>query len=269
MAFFQNVFDQEYQGFLVLADRRLSPTFKVPPNRNLQSKQVAWNMGPYDLSAGSDLKLNFSWDPENRAWCSVSIDVSGADVSATAASEVASKLNADATFSSMLKASVDQSGRLTLTRDSKRQNLKYYFGNSGAEVQIGLNKEAGVAEMPEYFGRHTVSNVGKFSDCVGMLVRLDETDPVDRDVISSAGLDPDSMKEDWELLRGRGSGLFTFQKLTVDGSDRITEIIEYPAGSVAGDFARKIKYVYSGSKTNPSQVTEVPYVLQDSDLVTP
>ena len=77
------------------------------------------------------------------------------------------------------------------------------------------------------------------------------------------------MKEDWELLRGRASGLFTFQKMTVDSSDRITQIIEYPAGAVAGDFARKIQYVYSGSNTNPIQVTEIPHVLQDGDLVTP
>jgi hypothetical protein len=77
------------------------------------------------------------------------------------------------------------------------------------------------------------------------------------------------MKEDWQLLRGRSSGLFTFQKLTVDGSDRITQIIEYPAGALAGDFARKINYTYNGSNTNPSKVTEIPYVLADGDLVTP
>jgi hypothetical protein len=49
----------------------------------------------------------------------------------------------------------------------------------------------------------------------------------------------------------------------------LTQIIEYPAGAVAGDFARKINYTYSGGNTNPSKVTEVPYVLSNGDLVTP
>jgi hypothetical protein len=57
--------------------------------------------------------------------------------------------------------------------------------------------------------------------------------------------------------------------LTVDGSDRITQIIEYPAGAVEGDFARKINYTYTSANTNPSTITEIPYVLTDSDLVNP
>jgi hypothetical protein len=268
MAFFQNVFDQEYQGFLSLADRRLAPTFKVAPNRNAQSKQVAWNSGPYDLSSDTDLELNFSWDPEHKTWCSISIDVSGANPSETNGYEVAAKLNANDTFSSMFVASV-QSGDLIVTKDSKRQNLKFYFGNVGAEKHLGFNKRAGVAELPEFFDRHTIDNVNNFPDSAGMLIRLDESGEVDRAIIESAGFDPDAMQADWQLLRGRASGLFTFQKLTVDESDRITEIIEYPAGALVGDFARKIQYVYSGSNTNPSQVTEIPYVLQSGDLVTP
>ena len=268
MAFFQNVFDQEYQGFLSLADRRLAPTFKVAPNRNPQSKQVAWNAGPYDLSSDTDLQLNFSWDPEHKAWCSVSIDVSGSSPAETTGYEVAAKLNADPTFYSMFKATFD-SVNLLVTKDSKRQNLKFYFGNDGAEKQLGFNKQAGIAELPEFFDRHTIANIGNFSDSAGMLIRLDEESELDRSIIENAGLNPDEMKADWQLLKGRASGLFTFQKLTVDGSDRITQIIEYPAGAVAGDFARKIQYAYSGANTNPNQVTEIPYVLQNGDLVTP
>lgn len=273
MAFFQNVFDQEYQGFLLLSDRKLIPSFKVAPNKNLQSKQVAWNPGPYDLSSGSVLEFNFAWDAEFKNWASLNIDVAGGDPSATTAAEVAAALNANPTFSSMLLASVYgiPGGDSVMVSKvvSKRQSAKFYFGNSGAEAVLCFNKMAPVAELPEYFSRHTVDNVKNYEDSTGLLIRLDESDSIDQAVIQNAGLDPSSMKEDWELLRGRASGIFTFQKLTVDGSDRITQIIEYPAGAVAGDFARKIQYVYSGSNTNPSQVTEIPYVLQSGDLVTP
>jgi hypothetical protein len=267
------LFDQEFQGYLLLADRKLAPTFRIGPNKNLQSRQVAWNAGPYDLSADGTLRFNFAWDAEFKDWVSVSIDVSGADSSATRPYEVATALNADPMFSSMLVASVTNipAGESVLLdrSSSKRQNFRFYFGNSGAEVALGFNKMAPVAELPDYFARHAVSNIRSYEDSMGAVILLDESDPVDQAVIEAAGFDASLMKADWQLLRGRSSGLFTFQKMTVDGSDRITQIIEYPAGSVPGDFARKIQYVYSGSNTNPSQVTEIPCVLQESDLVTP
>lgn len=273
MAFFQNLFDQEFQGSLILADRKLAPTFKVGPNKNLQSKQVAWNAGPYDLSSSGTLTFNFAWDEGFKSWASVDISVAGANPSATTAYEVAAGLNADPIFSSVFSASVTgvPGGKSVMIDKlaSRKQGVRFYFSNTGAERALGFNKMAPVAELPEYFERHTVSNVNQFDDSVGLLIRLDESNEVDRSVISNAGLDPDAMKADWQLIRGRSSGLFTFQKLTVDGSDRISQIIEYPAGAMAGDFARKINYVYAGSNTNPSQVTEVPYVLEEGDLVTP
>jgi hypothetical protein len=273
MAFFQNVFDQEYQGYLVLADRKLSPTFTVKPNMNMQSKQVAWNPGPYDLSSGSLLEFNFCWDPEFKNWSSVSLDVAGADPAATTPLEIVTALNSYPVFSSLLVASlvkVEGSDSVGLSRNpSKKQNFKFYFSNSGAEIALGFNARAGVAELPEYFERHTIENRFEFPDSAGMLIRLDESDPVDQAVIERAGFDPSSMQADWQLMRGRGSGLFTFKKMAVDGSDRITEVIEYPAGALVGDFARKINYTYSGSNRNPNRVTEIPYVLQSSDLISP
>jgi hypothetical protein len=272
MAFFQNLFDQEYQGSLLLSDRKLSPTFKVPSNKNLQSNQVAWNPGPYDFSSSSTLEFNFSWDPEFKNWSSVSIDVAGADPSNTSAYEVASKLNAEPLFSSLFIAKlvkVEGSDSVGVIKNpAKKQNVKLYFGNYGAQTQLGFNKRAGVAELPEYFARHTIQNRFKYDDSVGMLIMLDESDPADQAIIEAAGFVPGDMKADWELLRGR-AGLFTFKKLTVDGSDRITQIIEYPAGAVEGDFARKINYTYTSANTNPSTITEIPYVLTDSDLVNP
>lgn len=91
---------------------------------------------------------------------------------------------------------------------------------------------------------------------------------VEYNVVTDYGLDYTAMKEDYEHLAGR-SGLFNFQNITVDGSDRITQIIEYPAGARAGDFGRKINYTYSGANTKPSQITEIPYQLTSDDLVTP
>jgi len=271
MAFFQNVFDQEFQGYLVLADRKLIPTFKVDPNRNLQSKQVAWNPGPYDLSSGGILEFNFSWDTEFRNWSSISIDVSGSDAANTLAREVVDSLNSDPTFYSMYVASVvmvDDMESVGLSKNPKRkQAFKAYFGNGGAETKLGFNKKAGVAELPEYFSRHTIANRNRYPDSMAHLIRLDETDPVDQAVIEAAGFVPAEMKTDWQLLRGRGSGIFTFQKLTVDSSDRITQIIEYPAGSLPGDFAKKINYTYISTNTNPSSITEIPYVLTDSDML--
>lgn len=271
MAFFINLFDQEYQGYLVLADRKLSPTFKVDPNKNLQSQQIAWNAGPYDLSVDKVLEFNFSWDINFKTWTKVQIDVSGTNPAATSVNEVVSALNSDPMFSSMLIAkSTELEGEesVLLTR-KKSKNFKFYFSNSGAEKHLKFNKNAGFGELPNYFERHTVENANNYADSAGILIKLDETDPVDQAVISSFGYDPLNMKEDWELLEGRGPGLFTFKKSIVDGSGRITETIEYPAGAKVGDFARKIKYTYSGSGANPVQVAEIPYVLQNGDLINP
>jgi hypothetical protein len=273
MAFFQNVFDQEFQGYLVLADRKLIPTFKIAPNKNTQSKQVAWNSGPYDFSSGSVLEFNFSWDPEFRNWSTISIDVSGADPALTKVVEVVDKLNADPMFRSMYVASVvalEGSDTVGISKNpQKKQSFKVYFGNSGAETKLGFNKKAGVSEMPEYFARHTIANRNRYHDSMAQLVKLDVSDPVDQGVIETAGFVVAEMKEDWQLLRGRASGIFTFQKLTVDAFDRITQIIEYPAGALEGDFARKINYTYASTNTKPSSITEIPYTLTSGDLLTP
>jgi hypothetical protein len=272
MPFFQNLFDQEYQGYLVLSDRKLSLTFKVAPNKNLQSKQVAWNPGPYDFSADNILEFNFAWDDEHKNWASASINVAGVNAAATTAQEVVDKLNSDAMFSAMYVASVtklNESDSVLITKNSKKQNAKMYFGNTGAEKKLKFNKNAGVAELPQFFERHTISNRNNYEDSAGMLIKLDVSNSIDQEIIEEAGFSAANMQADWQLLKGRSSGLFTFQKITVDGSDRITQIVEYPAGSVVGDFAKKTQYVYMGSNKNPSQITEVPYVLTSGDLISP
>jgi hypothetical protein len=80
--------------------------------------------------------------------------------------------------------------------------------------------------------------------------------------------DSGSVKEDWQLLAG-SSGIFNSKKITVDDDDRIEEIIEYSTGAAVGAFARKTVYSYTDDNKNPDQIVEMPYLLEEGDLVTP
>lgn len=270
MSFFQNLFNQEFRGTWVLGDRQYSINFVCPPNKNTFDYQYSFNSGPWDFSIDNTLTLNYSWDSDFKNYAQLSINVAGTNPSSTSAPEVVSILNSNSTFSEMYLASVKESCVLIQSKPSRaKQTIRLWISNSGAEKKMRFNKNAGVAELPVYFEKHTIENRFQ-TDSIGQLILLDETDlDVDVPIIESAGFVAANMKEDWQLVRGRASGLFTFQKITVDGSDRITEVVEYPAGAIEGDFARKIKYVYTGANTNPSQVTEIPYVLGSGDLVTP
>jgi hypothetical protein len=147
----------------------------------------------------------------------------------------------------------------------QRENFKAYINNTSAETVLKFNRYAGVAELPDYFARHTIANRLTYTDSLGCLVQLSQ--PTDNTIITDAGLST-SPKADYELLHGR-SGLFMFNKQTVDSSSRVTQKIEYPAGAVAGDMAKKTTYSYTGAKTEPDTIAEIPYVLQSSDLITP
>lgn len=296
MSYFQNPFHEEFRGNWVLGDRQLSLVFACPPNTGRGSETVvSWKHENYDLS-GNDadsnskayLTLVFAMGGlEFKNWAEVSVDVSGATASDTTAYEIVTKLNVDSQFSNYFIASVvkgNNKNYVSIKQKLPAIKLKFYVKNGGAEVALRFNERAGLAELPTYFIRHTVDESSRnvFPDAQNMLVYLNPTgwsslgDNVAGDVIAlatdskgkSLNLDPTTIQEDWQLLRGR-SGLFTFKKITVDVSDRITEIIEYQAGAVAGDFARKTLYCYSGDDTNPSSIAEIPYVLTDSDLITP
>lgn len=270
MSFFQNLFNQEFRGTWVLGDRQYSINFTCPANKNSFDYQYAFNPGPWDFSADNTLVLNYAWDVDFKNYAQLSINIAGSNPASTTAAEVVAILNSNATFSEMYSASVKDSSLLIQSKFSRpKKNIRLWISNSGAEKKMRFNKNAGVAELPEYFKKHTIQNRFE-ADSIGQLILLDETDvAVDIPIIESAGFVPGNMKEDWQLVRGRASGLFTFQKITVDVSDRISEIIEYPAGAIEGDFARKIKYVYNGANTNPSQITEIPYVLTSGDLIAP
>lgn len=284
--FFQNVFDSEFVGNWVLGDRQYVVEFRCPPNTNKSNYQLAWNLEPYDFSVVNTLTINYAWDVDFKNYSALTINVAGASPAVTTAAEVAANLNANATFAEMFVAAVqpnplltDRDGPflsanpsrsvlITAKRGRVKPNIRVWITNTGAEEKLRFNKKAGVSEMPLYMERHTIAERFNFPDSVGMLILLDETDPVDQAIIEDAGFVPADMLEDWELLAGR-SGLFTFKKQTVDGSNRVTEIIEYPAGAKVGDFAKKTTNVYTGANTFPSEVTEIPYVLTSGDLITP
>jgi len=268
MSFFQNLFNSEFRGNWNLDDKKYSLTFACPANVNSSNFQSTYNVGPWNLSGIETLTLNYAYDPEFKNYSALSIDVSGTNSSATTANEVCNKLNSDETFASMFIASIKGFSVLIAAKSNRNKSeIKLWISNSGAEQSLGFNKKAGVSEMPSYFARHTIENRFNFSDSAGQLILLDENDPIDQKIIENAGLSPYGMRQDWELIAGKASGLFTCQKLTIDNQDRITQIIEYPTGSAVGAFARKINYVYSGSNINPDIVTEIPHVLSSNDLV--
>lgn len=273
--FYQNPFDQEFQGYLQVVDKRAAITYVVPANVNKSDAQLAWNIGPYDFSTDTNLTINYAHDNSPKNWAALTINVAGATPAATTALEVVTILNADATFSEMFLAETrPMSGGETVFIRAKpgrvKKVIKVYFSNTGAEKHLRFNKRAGVAELPSYFARHTVENRFNFEDSVGLLIQLDQTDAaVDQPIIEDAGFDPANMLEDWELLEGRSTNVFTFKKQTVDGSSRVTQIIEYGAGAKVGDLAVKTTMTYTGAQTAPDQICKIPYVLQSGDLVTP
>jgi hypothetical protein len=220
--------------------------------------------------------------------------------SAVTATEIMTSLNADATFSgkftASLKSSPFSSGspRLQITQNMPVERCKFYIKNGAAEDAIGFNARAGIDQLPDFFNRHTIANRwfvdGPTTNAVpnvdgqNMLIKLAPTGinvgnfNVDALLINyavdnngkSLGYNPTVALKNWELLRGR-AGYFMFTKNTVDANTppRITDTIQYPAGAKVGDFAKKITYVYTGTNAAPDQITEYPYVLTSSDLLTP
>lgn len=209
--------------------------------------------------------------------------------SAMKPAEIVAIMNADPTFSTFFTASLHKGNsgfinRIVFTQKLETSRMKFIVLNSGAETVLGFNARAGVAQLPIYFAKCKIwgGSMTDPSDGNNSLILLDPSNSggsssVDDDIIDNAvnargeslELDSSTMKADWELLGGRASGLFSFQKQTVDGNDRVTEIIEYPAGAQVGDFARKIKYTYTSTNKNPDTITKIPYVLTSGDLITP
>jgi hypothetical protein len=290
MSFFQNPFNEDFEGNWLLADRKHIPKFVVKRNAGRGAEVViSHGNDPYNLS-GNDSDgaakniLNICFCLHNtKNWATMSVDVTtnASNINAVTNQEISNSLNANALFNERFIATIgsfDDSTkpRLTIRQKKPVTEFKFYIKNGQAEDQIKFNAKAGVSELPIYFNRHTISNRFNFEDSEGLLVYLNPSLNVDSGVINNAvdfrgnslGYSSASVTPDWKLLEGR-SGLFIFSKITVDGSDRVTSKIEYSAGSKEGDLAKKITYTYTGANKTPSTVAEIPYTLISSDLITP
>lgn len=274
MSFFQNVFAQEYQGYFNTGnDRQYSLTFKIAANQNTQDFTYSWNHDPFDFSFYNTIKINYAWDEEFRNWSSLEINISGLNSSEVTAYEVVSSLNEDATFASMFEARVSKNGiknhvLIVAKQNRPKRIVKMYISNTSAERILRFNKKAPVGEIMSFFSRDTIDNRFTFPLSLAHLIELDPEDEFDAYIISEAGFNPTSPKADWELLRGRASGIYDFKKQTLDGSGRVVEKIEYPAGALVGDISRKTIYTFTSTNIEPDKIFQIPHVLINDDLIT-
>lgn len=280
MPFFQNVFENDFIGHLLLDDRQYVLDFKVPANINRPVYMFAWADPPYNTVGKTTLTINYSIDA-GRAFYALACTLTSG--TAQTSDQIATDLNANTNFAALFEAKVspDRNSirRLLIQAKLERQNreaFKAYITNSSAETVLRFNSKAGVAELPSYFSRHTIANFrdygpygsNAYPDSQGCLIQL--TQPTDNWYITNAGLSTTAQK-DWQLLRGRSQS-FKFKIISTDSgnSHRIDSIIEFPAGAKAGDLARKTEYIYNGgnSTSQPNYTFEVPYVLTSGDLTT-
>ena len=277
MPFYQNLFDQEFRGNLPLGGQRLDIVYKVLANPNGGDPKLALNAEPYNFSATTDanLTIRYSLDKDFRYFHTLDISLT----SLTKASEVVNELNSDATFATHWEASVHSmpNGKTVKVQAKKsRDRIRWYCENVGAEEALGFNANASVEELPSYFDRHIVnksaaseySKAGATEQLVKLAPGAAAELAIIRDRVSNSSWSASDLKDDWELLEGK-SGLFHFQKNTLDGAGRITTKIEYPAGAGAGDLSKKTVYTYSGTLTNPVSIWEMVYTLSSGDLITP
>lgn len=264
MPYFQNVSSSEFIGVYVISDRKYSKDYRIKANPNT-SMLMRSQAGPFDLSTTNLFVIKYSPDAGNN-WYPITITLTSG--SAQTSADVCNDLNLDSNFSTMFSAS-DQNGCVLIRAlTSANHTFRAYIPNianpadasTSAEKELLFNFKAPVMEMPSYFSRYAIGNMPG-----ALLVQLTQSD--ENFVITNAGLST-TPKADWQFLEGT-SGLFTFKKQTVDGSDRVTAIIEYPCGAKAGDLGKKTTFTYSGGNTSPSTIAEIPYTLASGDLITP
>lgn len=263
--FFQNVFDSEFVGSMIYSDRQYNLTFRIPANKNRTDLMICWNEGPFNLSGNNVLTINFSLD--NVYYSPISVTLTNS--SSVTAETIVNTLNADATFSAWFTASTYNDYKQVAIKSIKpKVAIKVYISNSSAETIMRFNKRASVRELPSYYLRHTISNAANYTDSVGMLIRLDESNSVDQAIITAAGFTPSAMKADWQLLASKSES-FLFEKRVYDGQNRLSYILTFPAGAAEGNLAKKTVYKYIGyNSTTIDRILEIPYVLTSSDVAT-
>ena len=272
MSFFMNVFDFEFRGSLLTADRQYTPTFKCTANVNRPDYTLSGNAEPYDLSTNNTLTLSFCFDSQFLNYANVSVNVAGATPAATTAAEVVAALNANNTFSSFFVAQTfttnmyNLTGKKILIKSVKpKSNFKAYVVNSSAEAEIGFNKNAPICELPSYFERYAIQNRFDYPDLVERLLLLDTGNSIEAGYIDAAGFNSSSPSADWELLKGANDQYMFTKRVYTSGV--IQSEIKYPAGAVLGDAAFKTVYEYSGSDL--ISIFQIPHVIASGDLITP
>lgn len=285
MPFFQNPFNEDFEGNWLLADRQHIPKFVIKSNTGRASEHVnSWKNGPYDLS-GNDLVgdpsaiLKICFSLHNRKnWATLEIDLTTAAASSSAVTEqeVVASLNLHALFNERFSASVNNKN-IIIRQKKPITDFKFYIINGQAEEKIGFNARAGIAELPTYFSRHTLDNRFLFEDSVAALIELDPSgNDVHAALIDNAldahgvslGYNSSIIQEDWQLLKGR-SGLFQFTKGPSNNAvDSTSTTILYHAGAKVGDLAKKI-VVQKDAGGLIVKEFEIPYTLISGDLITP
>ena len=273
MSFFQNVFDFEFRPSLLGADRQYSMSWKLPANANRSDYMLSGNAETFDFSSLNQLTINYAYDPAFQNYSSLTVNVAGTTPSQTKAIEVVTLLNSNALFASLFTASLYPSTTLPGSANKilvkglrSKGNFRAYVSNTGAEQIIQFNKYAPIKELPSYFERYDINERFNYPT-IGpdRVILLNPANSYEASLIDAAGFDSSSPKADWQLLQGLNEA-YWFYKRTYAGGVIASEI-KYPAGAVAGDLAKKTQYQYSGSDL--VGVTEIPYVLQSRDLITP
>lgn len=294
MPFYQNPFFEDFEGTWILGghlDQQI--VFKVPRNAGRDDRMVvAWNDAPFDLS-GADadgnanryLNIRFSLSSNFQGWALLTVDLG---TSSTATNlEVVNTLNANTEFAAWFAAQRNVlTGKVEIRALLPDLRIRFFVVNGGAEEKLGFNARAGITEIPAYFDRHKVAylfadenELNRYPDSVNKLIPLDPSgSSVDTDLVDNAvdgngvsrRLDSGTIREDWEMLKGRSS-IFKFQKMCLDSAGNISQIVEYFAGMDVGDLAKKICYFRNGGAlgAEPYQITEEPYVLTAGDLIRP
>jgi len=267
MSFFMNVFDSEFRGSLFTGDRRLQSNYKIKANANRSDYILAGNLGPFDLSGGSSLTINYAYDPLLLGYSQLVIDIAGSDVNKTYDTEIVNILNNDVTFKDLFFAKI-QSGKILITGLRNKTNFRAYISNTGAELALKFNLNAPIAELPSYFERYSFDNINSYMDLgPDRLLLLNPSDMTDADIIDAAGFDSGNPTPDWQLLNGINDAFWFDKKTYVDG--KLAYEVKYFAGAKVGDLAKKIIYTYDAppNDSNLIEVVEIPYILTSGDLI--
>ena len=274
MAFFMNVYDFEFRGSLLSADRQYQQTFKIKANTNRSDYILSGNAEPYDFSTYNDLTLFFCYDVNQVNYAEITVNIAGSTPENTSAADVVTILNADDLFSSFFVAKVFKTNnvgvtgnKVLITSKKPKPNLKAYVLNSYAEKVIQFNKFAPIQELPSYFERYDIAQRFDYPDLgtERLLLLKPESNSIEADYITAAGFNPSSPSPDWQLLKGcNDQYMFTKRVYT---SGQLMAEIKYPAGASIGDAAFKTTYQYDGSDL--TGICQIPYVLVSGDLITP